>query len=363
MAYQSYPWGWPLNYEYEPIYQPLYPSTHPRDGGRMEGALQAKDRLKDVHLVGVGILFGARPNFEDRRRYSALCRRINEQDRVIRQLQNNVAVLERALEVNDRRMINLLCSVLPGTLAEDYFPISIRAEELRRLAEFDMISLQERVRRLEREVTAATSAAERAVRLSQHTATETFRHGAIVWPDIISSEPNSQNENPRDGMRSLTLARGPQDDDELLTEGNVPPNNEVHTWLQRISESQARQIPNLGGYPNADTDQTRFRLPLYRDDDLNFYYEVGPMNARIDMERVDRYLLGQSMFSTSTREQARVAGDPYIRDEFESDSSEDGNWNETGPRDPDTGQIEDRVAWNRTGTLVAPALRRRQDRW
>ena len=111
---------------------------------------------------------------------------------MIRQIQNNIAVLERANEANDRRMSNLLYSVLPGDFREHYFPLSTRARQLRRLAEFDVMALQEQVRSLEQRVEEAESKAERAERLSQHVAGETFRHHAITRPDIFSeSEPNT----------------------------------------------------------------------------------------------------------------------------------------------------------------------------
>jgi len=220
----NYGWGAATNVEYDPIYQPLYPSTHPRDGGVIQEERLAKDNLTDAHLPNVGVLFSTRPNLGDRRRYNLLCRRINEQDMVTRQLQNNVAVLERAHEANDRQMINLLYSVLPGDFWESYFPLSTRARQLRMLAEFDVIALQEQVRSLELRVINAEAKAERAEQLSQHVSSETFRHPTIVRQDIFrASEPNPLIANSRAVLRSVQLPRGPQDDDELLTEGTIPP--------------------------------------------------------------------------------------------------------------------------------------------
>ena len=364
------PAGAAFAHEYNPLYQPLYPSTHPRHGRALDEVLPARDNLTDVHLERVGVLFGARPDIDDQRRYTTLCRRINEQDRTIRVLQNNVAVLLRASEVNDRRMINLLHSVMPPELVSLYFPLSARARELRRLVEFDVLALQRQVTSLEQRVEAAEATAERATRLAEH---GSFRHPIVS--NILASEPNPTNENSE--MLEITLERGFEDDDVLFTQGTVAPSERAHLLLRARTIAQGRSQTLTGGsfdtsgYPNAEP--SAWLSPHHTEDNGTWrgetYWQVGDdPQGFVRYDQLSDFVLGQSFFSTSIREQARAGGDEYQGEEesSSSDSSEpDGAINPIFYRYPGTQgpyRGEDRHHWNRTGAMVSPGLRRRNRR-
>jgi len=177
----------------------------------------------------------------------------------------------------------------------------------------------------------AESKAERAERLSQHVAGEAFRHPLIARQDVFpASEPNSLIVNPRAAMRPVVLQRGPQDKDALLTERTVPPCEREHRVLAAVTRSQ-RDILDTAGYPNASSDNVNFEMPMNVDEERNQHYEVGP--HRVRPAGVEGYLLAQSMFSTSVREQARAAHDAHIQGDSESsDSSADrSDYGEHGP--------------------------------
>ena len=158
-------------------------------------------------------------------------------------------------------------------------------------------------------------------------------------------------------MRPVLLQRGPQDEDTILTEGTVLPDERAHRVLAATTRSQ-QEIPNTAGYPNASSQVTSFSLPTDMDEDFNPQYVVG--EHRVRTGEVERYLLGQSMVSTSVREQARDAQDPYVQGDPESsDSSADrSDYQPYGP----PGSGEDQIEWNRTGTLLAPKLAKRYHR-
>ena len=140
-------------------------------------------------------------------------------------------------------------------------------------------------------------------------------------------------------------------------EGAVPPDERAHRVLAATTRSQ-QEIPDTAGYPNASPDIPSFSLPMEMDKDFNPQWVVG--EHRVRTSEAGRYLLGQSMISTSVREQAHAAQDPYVRGDVESsDSSADrSDYRPYGP----PGSGENRIEWNRTGTLLAPKLAKRYHR-
>jgi len=228
----DFPAGWPQHYKRNPAYWPLE-SRYP------EGGELTEEPFHEGHLPSVGIVCGTGPTLSDRRYYVKLTRRIREQDREIRKLNNDVAVLRRALEVNDPRVLNLLYCVLPPDLPLQYFPLSERARELRNLAEFDFIELRHQVDILSQQVTRAEHATERATRVATHVLNDTFRHPTITRPMTLASEPEVLNLNNDPILRTHPneIARGQEDTEPLVTQGTLQLDPQVKQHLRSISRS------------------------------------------------------------------------------------------------------------------------------
>jgi len=155
--------------------------------------------------------------------------------------------------------------------------------------------------------------AERATRAATHVLNDAFRHPVIARPMTLASEPEALNPNndPILQIYPIGIARGQEDTEPLLTQGNAPLDPLVEEHLRSISRSrdQAFEERDTAGYAatpgytnTADSNiEEHFLMPR----DPNAAEHVA-RNLRNSM------FIAQSIFSSSVNEQARAGFDPEL---------------------------------------------------
>ena len=102
-----------------------------------------------------------------------------------------------------------------------------------------MVRMEQQVNDLQQRVEEVERVAERARRISEHVADETFLHPINRRQPIVPSDPNP-NPNPTEGFREITLFRGFEDDDQLLITRTRSPEPAVEEYLSSRSRSWAQ---------------------------------------------------------------------------------------------------------------------------